>query len=468
MQVRLAFRERLDGDSAALMASSPDPPKPDGFRDDPVSWVVAALALVSLATWTRFAANGMWGDDWALYADALRGTGLAEPIASHFRPLARLQFAALALVPSAAAFHLLSLGVHLLACWSVWRYLRSRESKRLARITSLLFAGFFLGNEAIYWISATGPILCLTFVMLAARAWREWKPLSASAFLLVAALSYELWLVGLVLLLFEGKRPWRHLAGPAAVFGLFLGVSLFVVGGHSLMSYGGPSAANVIPRMALGAFRAVSPLSSPPGYLLGLLTIAAMAALGLLSRYRVPVAFYFAAVAVLSLSSQVASRFYYVPQLALAWIAARAAEDVRWARFAGAALAVWMGIVGAFVNLRDGEDYQRFSRFHEEIVARIAGATGPLREGDVVEIVDRTPDDTVLRMAAAVVGRPKLYFPRPGAIHGAIYAADLATIVFSRQGYRAEAVAAGSERRVEVGGVAPARVSAFRATAGGS
>lgn len=149
--------------------------------------------------------------------------------------------------------------------------------------------------------------------------------------------------------------------------------------------------------------------------------------------------------------------------MSLVWIAARAIEDVRWARVAGVAFTVWFGFIGAIVNLRDGGDYRRLSAFEAGIVASVEGAIGTLHEGDSVELVDQTPDDTVLHMGAPVEGRPKLYLRRPGAIHGAIHAADLATIVFARQNYRAVEVVAGAGRRIEIGSGAAPRVAAFRA-----
>lgn len=287
------------------------------FRHDPVSWVAAGFALVSVCTWASFATNGMWGDDWMLYAGALRGAGLDDTISYHFRPLARLQFAAFAHLPSASVFHLASLAIHLFVSWAVFLYLRSRESERVARIACLLFAGSFLANEAIYWISATGPLMCLLFILVAARAWRKRKPLVTSALLLAAAMSYELWIVGLVLLLFEGTRPWRHFVGPALVLALFVCVEMFLVGGGAVTSYGGSLGLQTVQRIALCGFRAVSPLSEPPGIFLSAVTIALIAALGGVRRYRPPVALYLTSVAILSLSSMMSSRFYYVPVFAL-------------------------------------------------------------------------------------------------------------------------------------------------------
>jgi tetratricopeptide (TPR) repeat protein len=133
---------------------------------------------------------------WAFY-----GPG-SEPEVGFWRPLASLAHALVWSVagPSAAAFHALSLALHLLACAAAWRLARRLLRDDVAAMwTALLFGLHPVHVESLAWISAVGDPLYAALGLLAIErhlAWRErgarGSPWAAGGLFLLALCAKEL------------------------------------------------------------------------------------------------------------------------------------------------------------------------------------------------------------------------------------------------------------------------------------
>ena len=158
-------------------------------------WIPALAALSALAStgiYLHRAGNYFFGDDFELLADAYRGVTLFEPVSAHLRPLVRLWFELLALWPTATFVHLASLGIHAGGSLIVAWFVRSvGQSPRVAATAGLLFYGSFLANEAVYWISAVGVIVCVGFSVLALIADLKGRTWVALGMLVLASLVLE-------------------------------------------------------------------------------------------------------------------------------------------------------------------------------------------------------------------------------------------------------------------------------------
>ena len=96
-----------------------------------------------------------------------------------------------------AAYHLISLALHLGATLAVWRLARRlARSEAVAAGAALLFTLHPVGVEAIAWIIAVSDPLTAQFTLLALERWHAWRdrgsrgvPLAAAALALLGMLA---------------------------------------------------------------------------------------------------------------------------------------------------------------------------------------------------------------------------------------------------------------------------------------
>ena len=419
-----------------------------------LEWVAWGAAAISLAVYVGFATNGFWGDDWELWAQALRGGSLTDPISSHMRPLVRAFFFLFHWTSSSIAFHLLSILLHLFTAGAAYALTRQLYGAQIGRLSALLFVAAFPANEAVYWTSAVGVVVCLLFVLLALRCWALERPLRAALCLVPAALSYELWLVALPLFFLMRRGRLRDWLLPGATFGLFVLAYLRAFGWGGASAYGGLKWTALPERLATYAYHLADPSAAAVGTVLSLALLVALVAAALwVPTLRFPVVFYLSSAALLSVaeSEGMVSRFCYFPQLALVLFLLLLKDTGKVGKWIGISLASYVLAVSPLWNFVDGRDYRNLARFYSQVAESTKPALATAAPGDSFGFLNRTTPAALLAVVQSSRGRPKAQFVRGNALHGAVYLQDAATIELHARGLALEETEACAGRRLEFG-----------------
>ncbi|HSN56088.1 MAG TPA: hypothetical protein VLT32_15545 [Candidatus Sulfomarinibacteraceae bacterium] len=395
--------------------------------------VAVAAAACAGAAYLGHVGDFFLSDDFELVVGTIEGASLLEPISDHLRPMVRLHFLLYNLAPTHLAFGLASLLLHAACCFALYALLSALYGHRPASLAALAQFACFLGSGAVFWASAVGILYCLLFSSLSLLAFVRGRLLTSTLLLVLAAASYELWLVvpPLMTLLACRRRdlvvPWvlalAYLAAYIALFGPRLGVS-----------YGGVAVAELPVRLSISAFRLVSPFAGEPPAWLGVVLMVPLAALLWDPRFRFPVLAYAASAVLLSPASDFAGRFQYIPSAALVLIlvlglAARPAA----AAPAAAALAGLL-VVSPVVVWLDGGDYGRLAALHEELVREVGEELAPIPAGSFVILDNRLGPEPLLEYSATVRGTPKVVFVRGPGIGGMILPRTLVVFLLDRRG----------------------------------
>jgi len=396
------------------------------------------------------------GDDFELIGDALAGVSPLEPVSTHLRPMIRLHFLLYRWIPSPAFFGGLSLLLHALASGAVFLALRETHGRRVAFPASVLFFSCFLANEAVFWASSSAVLYCMIFSCLALASFVRGKVVISCVWLVLAAMSYELWLVVPLLFLFH-YRKFAELVVPFAM-GLVYGVvHLFVFGAAGTSSYGGFSLADLPLRFAVYAYRLLSPLAGTPSVIASLALTLLLLSLFAFPRYRFPVVLYVGSALVFSLSTHVSSRFYYFPSLALILVVVIGLDSVRRPlRVVSAVLAIYLAVASPWINGLDGEDYLQKALLHRSLYESFAVRIDMLGDGESAMVVNRLGPERLRYLDASRVGRPKLIFVRGPALAGMIYPEDAVRMALWMRADRPERTPC-SGRTIEVGLQGPVR-----------
>src|SRR5437867_2353577 len=140
-------RRRYMDDTDVVMAAPEMTKRPASLVIvEVIAWVGATLSSL---VYLRFSTNGYWGDDWPLFADAVRGFGPLAPISAHVRPIVRLHFLLYNLSPSPHFVHFLQLLLHVATALLIFFLLKLLYDARTARLAALIFVAAFPANEAV-------------------------------------------------------------------------------------------------------------------------------------------------------------------------------------------------------------------------------------------------------------------------------------------------------------------------------
>lgn len=400
---------------------------------------LTALAAVSAAASTlvywRAAADGFFGDDLALIGEALRGASLWEPISAHVRPLVRLHFRLVAQWPSPALFHLVSWVLHVATAGATALFVRALGLARAAPLAGLLVLAVFLANEALFWVAAVGVLHAALFSFLSLWLERRDRPWAAFGCLALASLAYELWIVVPAVMLVE-RRPWRRMLPSLALLAVHAVLFVWLAGGR-VGAYGGLSLVDLPRRFSQYAFGLVSPLAGSLPTWLAVLIMLGLLALGLARRWRVPVVLYAVSATLFAFSEHTASRFAYVPALALVLmlVVSLEAREARRAGRAAAALVIgWLAVISPVINHLDRVDYGRLSAMHEELLTRLRPPLSSSTEGASVVLVNREGPERLVALSQRWLGRPKPLLVRSQAVGGLVYLQDLAAVLLAERG----------------------------------
>ena len=422
--------------------------------------VAVAAASCSAAVYLGHAGDFFLSDDFELIVGAIEGAPLLEPISEHLRPMVRLHFLLYHLAPTHLAFGLASLLLHAACCVALYALLSTLYGHRSATLASLAQFSCFLGSGAVFWVSAVGVLYCLLFSSLSLLAFVHRRHLTSTLLLVLAAGSYELWLAVPPLMTLLARRR-RDLAAPWTLAAVYLAGYVVVFGPRLGASYGGIVPTELPVRLAISAFRMVSPFAGEPPAWLGLVLVAGLAALLWVPRFRFPVLAYAASALLLSPASDFAGRFQYIPGAALVLIlvlglAARPAA----AAPAAAALAGLL-VVSPVVVWLDGGDYGRLAAMHEELVREVEAELAPIPAGSFVILDNRLGPEPLLEYSATVRGTPKVVFVRGPGIGGMILPRTLAVFLLDRRGL-APVGSACRGTRIQIGDGPPRSHYCFR------
>ncbi len=366
---------------------------------------------------------------------------LLRPILHHFRPMERLHFAFHRIWGYRPwAFYLAGFLLHALACAVAFLLLRRLFDGHTALIASLLLLLGFPFNETLFWISAAGVIYSFLFSAAAIYFFEREKYFLCMVFTLLAALSYETWVVLPAYFLVRGmKKPG---AGRAIVFSILLSAGymlLFKIFSFSVNAYGGFSPPQQIPlRTVFYLLRTFLPLYLPPAGLL----VAGLALLLLFwlhfrqegSRAWLAAVFYFVPASVFLFSAKIASRFFYFPYFALSLLLAGMLRQGKRLAAAGGILILYLSLLSPVVNYLDSQDYIKLAAAHRGIVEegeRILASASP---GDVYLLLNCFDFSFPRYFAFHHLGRNKLIYERKGGIGGLIFPRDLVNFVLMRKG----------------------------------
>ena len=394
-------------------------------------------------------------DDFPLLVRSGDLASVVETIGGRLKPVARFHFFLFSWISmSPVWFNLVSLGLHATAAVSLYLALRELYGDRISKIAGLVFFIHFSYNEAVAWVSAVPVVYCLIFCCLSVFfvESKRWRP--AVAVLILASLSYELWLV--LPLFFTLRKEWRLAAvgfGLAAVHGL---TAWWV--GFSAAGYGGLPALSELPlRIVFYLYRMFLPFSSLPGILLAVVLVILMTAIlgfGLRRRFEwvvFPFTWYMVPAAVFLFSSYLPSRFFYFPAAAVAVGAALLMGLRHPLRLVGYVVIGYLVLMSLPIHVLDGIDYRDFSREGERLLRQGQPALG-LKAGDTVLLVNRVNRSFPKEYTRRLRGRPKLLFERKGGLGGLIYPGDYVDFLLLPRGLRAEPHDdCGDARRLEIG-----------------
>ena len=415
-----------------------------------VTLAALASALVSLVVYVRHMPDFFFGDDFELIGDALAGRSPLAPVGGRFRPILRLHFLLYRLVPSPSLFGALSLALHVLATAAVYHALSRSHGRAVARLTALLFFAAFLANEAVYWASAAGVLYGMFFSAMALASFSRGRVLGSCIWLLLAALSYEAWIVVPFLFALE-RRTLRDLAPPFALVGLWCGLQLALFGTDGLSAYGGISLGELPRRFSIYAYRLLFPLAKGFPSWLALALALVLLSLLLSRRLRFAGLLYAGPALVFSLSAHVSSRFYYFPALGLTLLLALGiASSARLFRHVATLLALALVALSPWINVLDGRDYRRKAELHRELYEAVSARLDAIPSGESAVIVNRLGPERLQALGADPDGRPKLTYVRRQAMAGMIRAEDAVRMALWDRAQGPEATTC-SGRTLEVG-----------------
>jgi len=425
-------------------------------------WVwISILALISsmlsLIVFVSHAPDFFMSDDFELIGDALAGVSPLEPVATHMRPIIRLHFLLYRLIPSASFFGALSILLHVLAAGSVYLALQATHDRRVALPVSLLFFSSFLANEAIFWTASAAVLYCMIFSCTSLWCFVRGKHMAANMSLVLAALSYEMWVVVPFLFLFHFRRP-RELIAPFAMIPIYLGLHVWVFGGGGASSYGGFSFLDLPVRVTIYLFRLLSPLAGHPSRLVALVLCVVLIAAFRFRPWRFPLTLYVVSAFVFSLSTHVSSRFYYFPSLALILmiVLGLQARTKIPLRVVCGLIAVYLAVASPWINVLDGEDYANRADLHLKLYSELTSKVDQIGDGERAMVINRLGPGPLEAVHSQSVGRPKLLFVRGPAMAGIIYPDDAVRMtLWQRRGWPEEVACGG--QRIEVGWDAPIR-----------
>jgi hypothetical protein len=445
---------------------SPPAPRWPSAPASPRMWLVlvamaVVAATVSGSVYLRHAGDFFLSDDLELIANTIEGSSLFEPISTHIRPVVRLHFLLLyRAVPSHIAFGMASLTLHLVSCLAFFLVADALYGRRVGILAALAQFACFLGSGAVFWAAAVGVIYCLLFSALSLFAFVRGRLVTSTLLLALAAGSYELWLAVPVLMLLLARRardliiPWvmavAYVAANMAMFGLLPGES-----------YGGFVWSELPVRFATSAFRLVSPFSGEPAAWMGVVLMAALAAVGASPRFRVPVLAYATTVLLLSPSADFAGRFQYIPGAALILVAILGLASRPCAAVPAATALAGLLILSPVVVWLDGEDYGRLAAMHEEIFRTIDDQLSMVPSGRFVIIDNRLGPEGLLEYSTSLRGSPKVVFVRESGIGGMVLPRTLAVILLDRRGLAPQGSACRGTR-IQIGEGPPRSHYCFR------
>jgi hypothetical protein len=154
---------------------------------------------------------------------------------------------------------------------------------------------------------------------------------------------------------------------------------------------------------------------------------------------------------IFSLSTHVASRFYYFPALALTLFVVLGLQSPgRHVRLVSAVFVAYLAVTGPWINALDGDDYARKADLHRELYYAFAARIDRLAEGEQAIVVNRLGPERLEALAAQRVGRPKLDYVRLPAMAGMIYPDDAVRMALWERAGRPESTTC-SGRTIEVG-----------------
>jgi hypothetical protein len=390
-------------------------------------WVCAAAlvsAVASLAVYLTHVPDYFMGDDFELIGDALAGVSPFQPVSTHLRPIIRLHFMLYRWVPSAWFFGALSVLLHALASGAVFLALRETHGRTVAAPAALFFFGSFMANEAVFWASSAAALYCMIFSGLALASFVRGRPVVSYAWLILAALSYDLWVVVPFLLLFHARRA-REIVFPFTLMAAYYGLHVAVFGGSGASAYGGFSLSQLPARFAVYAQGYLLPLADSLPLAGALVLMAGLLSLLAVPRYRFAAVLYTVSALVFSLSVHAPSRFYYFPSLALVLIVSLGLQSTRRGmRAAAGLLAVYLAVASPWINALDGKDYRREADLHQELFDVVSSRVGQLDDGEAAVIVNRLGPERLKSLWNQRSGRPKILFVREPAMAGMIYPDD--------------------------------------------
>lgn len=420
-----------------------------------LAWVVAAVSLILYA---GFATNGFWGDDWELRAQAIRGASLVDPISSHLRPMVRALFLLTRRASSPIAFHALSILLHLLTAIAAYSLTKKLYGPQVGRLCALCFFASFPANEAVYWASAVGVVLCLLFSLLAARAWAFDRSILAAVLLVPAALSYELWLVAIPLFFLIRRGRARDWLPTLAVLGGFVLAYVRAFGAGGATAYGGWKWTEIPERLTTYAYHAAAPTSGSVGAMVAIVLLAALvAAVMWAPTLRLAVALYSSATAILALAETggLVSRFCYVPQLALVLIVLLLKDTGRIGKWIGTGLTTYLLVASPLWNYLDGRDYRELAKFYTKVAASTNSSLASASAGDAFGFLNRTTPAPLIALLQSARGRPKVAFVRGAALYGAVYLPDIVALELQARDLAPQEDETCAGRRLEIGDGAP-------------
>jgi hypothetical protein len=419
-----------------------------------LEWLAWGAAAISLALYVGFATNGFWGDDWELGAQAVRGASLADPISSHLRPMVRALFLLFRWTDSPGAFHSISILFHLLTALAIYSVTKPLYGLQIGRLSALCFFAAFPANEAVFWTSAVGVVLCLLFSLLALRAWTSGRPIVAAALLVPASLSYELWLVAIPLFFLVRRGRARDWLPTFAVFGVFVLAYMRNFGSGGVTAYGGWKWTAIPERLATYAYHVVAPTSASVGTIAALVLLAALLAGALWApTLRLPVVLYLSSTAILALAETeiMVSRFCYFPQLAIVLVVLLLKDTGRIGRWVGTGLAAYLLIASPLWIFVDGEDYRDLATFYTKVAISTNSALAKASPGDSFGVLNKTTPAQLIELVQGFRGRPKAAFVRGAGLYGALYLPDIVTLELYARGLAPEENQTCSGRRLEFG-----------------
>jgi hypothetical protein len=364
-------------------------------------------------------------DDFHLLADSFHSLkSILVPLGSHFRPVIRLHFYLHHLIEfSPFLFNLINVLLHLISGLLLFMVIRKYYPTRISLFASLIFLNLFSYNEILYWISQVQLQYCLIFCLLSIYFYQEKKSIPSILFLILASLSYELWVV-LPLVFVCSKRKIKPVILVSFLL-VILNVGVLAMFSIDIGSYGGFSGIKEIPyRMVVYLFKSFAPFYYPGNSASAILLVVLLLSSILLFKYfkdkaLLPLLFYFVPAILFLMSSHIPSRFFYFSAISISIALAGLQNSGRIFKLAGYLLTVYLVILSLTLNYLDGVDYLNYSLEHKRIVEMGEGIRH-LESGDRVILFNCIDESFPIQYTKNMKGRTKLLFDRPQGFGGLI------------------------------------------------